>query len=195
MPYSSDKQRKYFHAAEKRGDISSKTVKHWDEASRGKELPESKKSDIAGPELQMSDNKRKKFYDDIIFNPENYTNKQPMVKIDNQGQWKIAKYEPSQLALDNRGGDRYGIGDRIKETPRPMNQANMDNKLKTHNSQIAGSYNSQVVKCDKNGQWYLGKSNYGPKKGGQYTVADNVKRKSKNIGESAIEGPNKNVKR
>lgn len=40
MPYKSDAQRRYFHAAEARGEISSKTVKEFDKASKGKELPE-----------------------------------------------------------------------------------------------------------------------------------------------------------
>lgn len=40
MPYKSEKQRKFFHAAEKRGDISSSTVKEFDKASKGKKLPE-----------------------------------------------------------------------------------------------------------------------------------------------------------
>lgn len=40
MPYKSDKQRKFFHAAEERGEISHKTVHEFDEASKGKELPE-----------------------------------------------------------------------------------------------------------------------------------------------------------
>jgi len=41
MPYKSDKQRKFFHAAEKRGDISKSTVDEFDKASKGKELPKS----------------------------------------------------------------------------------------------------------------------------------------------------------
>lgn len=40
MPYVSDKQRKFFHAAEERGDISKKIVDEFDKASKGKELPE-----------------------------------------------------------------------------------------------------------------------------------------------------------
>ena len=40
MPYKSDAQRKKFHAMEKRGEISHATVKHWDEANKGKKLPE-----------------------------------------------------------------------------------------------------------------------------------------------------------
>jgi hypothetical protein len=40
MPYQSDKQRKFFHAAEARGDISKKTVDEWDKASKGLKLPE-----------------------------------------------------------------------------------------------------------------------------------------------------------
>ena len=40
MPYKSDAQRRYFHAAEERGDISHKTVHEFDEASKGKHLPE-----------------------------------------------------------------------------------------------------------------------------------------------------------
>lgn len=41
MPYKSDKQRKFFHAAEKRGDIKKSTVDEFDAASKGKKLPES----------------------------------------------------------------------------------------------------------------------------------------------------------
>lgn len=40
MPYKSDSQRRYFHAAEERGDISHETVHEFDEASKGKKLPE-----------------------------------------------------------------------------------------------------------------------------------------------------------
>lgn len=40
MPYKSDSQRRYFHAAETRGEISHKTVKEFDQASKGKKLPE-----------------------------------------------------------------------------------------------------------------------------------------------------------
>lgn len=39
------------------------------------------------------------------------------------------------------------------------------------------------------------KSNYGPKGTGQYTVIDNQKRKSRNVEENVLEGPNKNTKR
>jgi hypothetical protein len=39
MPYKSKAQERYFHAAEKRGDISGKVVKEWDKASKGKKLP------------------------------------------------------------------------------------------------------------------------------------------------------------
>lgn len=40
MPYKSDSQRRYFHAAEQRGEISKKTVNEFDKASKGKKLPE-----------------------------------------------------------------------------------------------------------------------------------------------------------
>lgn len=40
MPYKSDAQRRFFHAAEKRGDISAKTVNEFDKASKGMDLPE-----------------------------------------------------------------------------------------------------------------------------------------------------------
>lgn len=38
------------------------------------------------------------------------------------------------------------------------------------------------------------KSNYGPKGGGQYSLADNIRRKARNTGESYGEGPNTNAK-
>jgi len=40
MPYKSDAQRRKFHAMEKKGEIDPKTVKEFDEASKGKKLPE-----------------------------------------------------------------------------------------------------------------------------------------------------------
>lgn len=40
MPYKSEAQRRKFHAMEKRGEISRATVKEFDEASKGKKLPE-----------------------------------------------------------------------------------------------------------------------------------------------------------
>lgn len=40
MPYKSDRQRRKFHAMEARGEISHATVAEYDEASKGKKLPE-----------------------------------------------------------------------------------------------------------------------------------------------------------
>ena len=40
MPYKSEAQRRFFHAAESRGEIDPKTVKEYDKASKGKKLPE-----------------------------------------------------------------------------------------------------------------------------------------------------------
>ena len=42
MPYKSEAQRKYFHAAEAKGEISPKVVKEYDKASKGKKLPQKK---------------------------------------------------------------------------------------------------------------------------------------------------------
>jgi len=39
-PYKSNAQRRKFHAMEKRGEISRKTVREFDKASKGKKLPE-----------------------------------------------------------------------------------------------------------------------------------------------------------
>ena len=46
MPYKSDAQRKLFHALEKRGEMKKSTVKEFDEASKGKKLPEKKHPEI-----------------------------------------------------------------------------------------------------------------------------------------------------
>lgn len=43
MPYKSDRQRRYFHAAEKRGEISHKTVAEFDRASKGANYRDSRK--------------------------------------------------------------------------------------------------------------------------------------------------------
>jgi hypothetical protein len=40
MPYKSQAQRRKFHAMEKRGEIDRETVEEFDEASKGKKLPE-----------------------------------------------------------------------------------------------------------------------------------------------------------
>ena len=54
MPYKSDAQRRFFHAAENRGDISAKTVSEFDKASKGMDLPEKvgKKGHSAWVELK-----------------------------------------------------------------------------------------------------------------------------------------------
>jgi hypothetical protein len=44
MPYKSDKQRRYFHVLEAQGKISHKTVKEFDQASKGMDLPERKQT-------------------------------------------------------------------------------------------------------------------------------------------------------
>lgn len=44
MPYKSDQQRKYFHAAEARGEIPEATVKEFDKASKGMKLPKKAKA-------------------------------------------------------------------------------------------------------------------------------------------------------
>ena len=43
MPYKSDAQRRKFHALLKRGEIKPSTVKEFDQASKGKKLPEKAK--------------------------------------------------------------------------------------------------------------------------------------------------------
>lgn len=48
MPYVSDAQRRYFHAAKARGDISAKTVHEFDKASKGMDLPEHVKKSKGG---------------------------------------------------------------------------------------------------------------------------------------------------
>lgn len=40
MPYKSDAQRRYFHAAAARGEIKQSTVEEFDKASKGKKLRE-----------------------------------------------------------------------------------------------------------------------------------------------------------
>jgi hypothetical protein len=40
MPYKSDKQRKYFHAHKKELEGQGVNVDEWDQASKGKKLPE-----------------------------------------------------------------------------------------------------------------------------------------------------------
>jgi hypothetical protein len=46
MPYKSDAQRRKFHAMLNRGEIDKATVDEWDQASKGKKLPEKKKSKL-----------------------------------------------------------------------------------------------------------------------------------------------------
>jgi hypothetical protein len=40
MPFKSQAQRKFFHAAQERGDIPKSTVHEYDEKTKGKKLPE-----------------------------------------------------------------------------------------------------------------------------------------------------------
>lgn len=46
MPYKSDAQRKKFHVLEKQGKISPKVVEEFDQASKGKKLPEKVKKRV-----------------------------------------------------------------------------------------------------------------------------------------------------
>lgn len=52
MPYKSDSQRRYFHAAEARGDISPSVVSEFDQASKGMKLPETVKKKSLGHALR-----------------------------------------------------------------------------------------------------------------------------------------------
>lgn len=54
MPYSSDAQRRYFHAAEARGEMPKKTVDEFDQASKGKDLPEHVKKMAEGGHVCMA---------------------------------------------------------------------------------------------------------------------------------------------
>ena len=47
MPFKSEAQRRLFHAKAARGEISDATVKHWEEATSGKRLPEHVKTAMA----------------------------------------------------------------------------------------------------------------------------------------------------
>lgn len=40
MPYKSDSQRRFFHAAEAKGEMKPSVVKEYDKASKGKNIPE-----------------------------------------------------------------------------------------------------------------------------------------------------------
>src|SRR5271165_6077522 len=51
MPYKSDAQRRFFHAAEARGAIKKSTVEEFDKASKGKSLPEKVKAMYEGGEV------------------------------------------------------------------------------------------------------------------------------------------------
>ena len=48
MPYKSKAQRGYFHAMEEKGKFSHDMVHHWDQASKGKKLPEHAKKHHEG---------------------------------------------------------------------------------------------------------------------------------------------------
>lgn len=49
MPYKSEAQRAFFHAAEKRGEMKPSVVKEFDEASKGLELPKHVEMHDGGP--------------------------------------------------------------------------------------------------------------------------------------------------
>jgi len=54
MPYKSDAQRKFFHANKAKLEKQGIDVKEWDEASKGKSLPEKVK-----PRMRASGGRRK----------------------------------------------------------------------------------------------------------------------------------------
>jgi hypothetical protein len=95
---------------------------------------------------------------------------------------------------------------RVKGTPPAFGSAkdalNHANQYLTalSSGKIRGSHLQNAPSGDVRGELAgksdpVEKSNYGPKKGGQYTTKDNVKRKANNVGDQAIgAGPNVNVK-
>lgn len=62
MPYKSDAQRRFFHAAQARGDISAKTVEEFDSASKGMKLPEKVKKGEALKNVMERTRKRNGIY-------------------------------------------------------------------------------------------------------------------------------------
>lgn len=51
MPYKSNAQRKFFHAAEARGEIKPSVVHEFDEASKGKKMPEHVQKEAYGGKI------------------------------------------------------------------------------------------------------------------------------------------------
>lgn len=62
MPYKSDAQRKYFHAALDRGEIKPSTVEEFDKASKGMKLPNKVKQHYEGGQVKTKDEKDKDHY-------------------------------------------------------------------------------------------------------------------------------------
>lgn len=89
----------------------------------------------------------------------------------------------------------------IKHGGRPVGRA-MDmgeagkkilNYVKTLQPLDTGMHSGDPMSFGKDEEG-MSKSNYGPKGAGQYSTPDNARRKAKNIGESAGEGTNTNIK-
>lgn len=117
--------------------------------------------------------------------------------------WASHQYEVDEWKNKNAALDRQAkVKQNISATPQkisppaptgaPKTLPNVPAKI--HNPNLSGKvdyYNK--VKKDEDGD--IEKSGYGPKGGGQYSVADNVNRKMKNTAEEVdTVGPNKSVK-
>jgi len=83
--------------------------------------------------------------------------------------------------------DPKKIADRVVESG--------DIKLPKPSRGTGGGRSAEALSFNKSGQWTIEKSGYGPKKGGQYTTADNIRRKASRTGDQVTDvGPNVGVR-
>jgi hypothetical protein len=104
MPYKSDAQRRFFHAAESRGDIKPSTVEEFDKVSKGMKLPEHIKKLYEGGLID------EKEYQD--FNARYHTSEgpeqreeQPMPAMGSEDGSKRTEHQDSEMP--SKGADPY----------------------------------------------------------------------------------------
>ena len=216
MPYVSDAQRKFFHAAEKRGEMSHDTVEHWDKATKGKKLPEHvKKKETEKCEFSKNGQwnlKKSQPVDKLDTLQKTLEVFKEILEKERQGtnlsRGEKNKFDPSRKAKKRKIKQKRNMhrnkyySDNLPNQQRSAQQLESDlasrnqQQLK-HKVDVLKSEDDKLDTLKKSLESIqeLIKSNYGPKGGGQYTPADNAKRKEKNVEEDVIEGPNKNAKR
>jgi hypothetical protein len=159
-------------------------ARRWEAHTKDKNLPErvAQKTDIAGPELYMTDTKKQKkdrneMYEDVIYNPEHYrrsggpVSKSENIAFSQHGQWSLSKgnYGP-------KGAGLYDPTVNIKRKARNVEQALSAGPNKNAKKYTSNIYGTAAQQADKDARESKLKSKKNPVISTQgMTIPDEIK--------------------